>query len=130
MNITIRPWVTGEAFDSPQEGWIIELPDELVKALMPRVVVQPDGRIEVLSAWAPQKCSGAPAQAEQKCTQAPTLPPMPAVTPEGDSGSLNDWYDNNVDAVEWFLENAEAIRSLVEQKCTRAPTEEGSDVVV
>jgi hypothetical protein len=27
--------------------------------------------------------------------------------------SLDDWYANNWEAVEWFLENADAIRSLI-----------------
>lgn len=48
---------------------------------------------------------------------------MPHVSPrrpydEGAFGdgyleSLDDWYANNRDAVEWFLENADAIRSLI-----------------
>lgn len=33
--------------------------------------------------------------------------------PDGYLESLNDWYHHNEEAVEWFLENADAIRALV-----------------
>jgi hypothetical protein len=36
--------------------------------------------------------------------------------PNGPLVSLNDWYNENTDAVEWFLENAEEIRLLVAKK--------------
>lgn len=47
------------------------------------------------------------------------IPQMPKVNsrrpldddkPDGYLESVNDWYHNNEDAVEWFLENAELIR--------------------
>ena len=50
---------------------------------------------------------------------------MPAVAPrqpfddrkpKGYQESLNDWYHNNEEAVEWFLENAPKIRkALIKQ---------------
>lgn len=56
------------------------------------------------------------------------IPPMPAVNPrrpwddeepEGYLESLNDWIANgNLEAVEWFLENSEAIRAMLEQSST------------
>lgn len=54
-----------------------------------------------------------------------SLPPMPKVNarrpydddfPDGYLESLNCWYHNNEEAVEWFLENAERIRSILNQK--------------
>ncbi len=36
--------------------------------------------------------------------------PLIESMPCGYRESLNDWYKNNLEAVEWFLENAEAIR--------------------
>lgn len=36
--------------------------------------------------------------------------------PNGPLESLNDWYHNNTDAVEWFLENANEIRLLISKK--------------
>ena len=33
--------------------------------------------------------------------------------PDGPLESLNDWMKNNVDVVEWFLENAEEIRLII-----------------
>lgn len=53
------------------------------------------------------------------------ITPMPVVIPrqpydsrypKGYMESLNDWYHANEDAVEWFLENAVAIRKLLEGK--------------
>ena len=50
------------------------------------------------------------------------LSPMPAVNPrrpyddekpEGYLESLDDWIDNNKEAIEWFLENAEKIRAVL-----------------
>lgn len=50
------------------------------------------------------------------------IPPMPIVNtrrpfdddkPDGYLESLNDWYHNNEEAVEWFLTNAEAIRKAI-----------------
>jgi hypothetical protein len=53
------------------------------------------------------------------------IPPMPKVNPrrpyddakpDGYLESLNDWYHNNEEAVNWFLENAEAIRAVLPNK--------------
>lgn len=50
------------------------------------------------------------------------VPDMPKVAPRrllyddvpnGYLESLDDWYDNNLEAVGWFLENAEAIRAAM-----------------
>jgi hypothetical protein len=56
-------------------------------------------------------------------SQKPNLSRMPHVSPRrpydeetfggGYLESLDDWYANNWEAVEWFLENADAIRSLI-----------------
>lgn len=35
--------------------------------------------------------------------------------PTGYLESLDDWYYNNLEAIEWFLENAEAIRKRLSQ---------------
>jgi hypothetical protein len=55
------------------------------------------------------------------------IPPMPPVEPrdplrsifdDGPTGydeSLRDWADHNWEAVEWFLENAEAIREMIDR---------------
>lgn len=34
--------------------------------------------------------------------------------------SLDDWYENNQEAVEWFLENADIIRSLIDKRSPAA----------
>jgi hypothetical protein len=55
----------------------------------------------------------------------PEIPPMPNVkpripyvdeSPDGYQESLTDWVDSNLEAVEWFCENADAIRQLINRK--------------
>jgi hypothetical protein len=52
------------------------------------------------------------------------MKPMPKVNPrrpyyddrpDGYLESLNEWVKNNMDAVEWFLENAEELRLTVRE---------------
>lgn len=50
------------------------------------------------------------------------IDPMPRVNPrrpynddqpDGYLENLNDWYHNNEEAVQWFLENAETLKTLI-----------------
>lgn len=76
------------------------------------------------------------AQRDLECVAAAVaaLPPMPFVKPrayflEDKSSplleSLNDWCDANEEAVEWFLENAEQVRTALAWLTTRAAQPHG-----
>jgi len=60
----------------------------------------------------------------QKKPDKARIPPMPEVKPlrskdeekpDGYLESLDDWYQNNLEAVSWFMENSDEIRKLVEK---------------
>lgn len=57
--------------------------------------------------------------------------PFDDCKPNGYQESLNDWIKNNIDGVEWFLDNAETIREIlqvVEENWSNKPLDAGRDI--